>query len=83
MGDLIDNYLAVVAPWGFDPAQVVTPILFLHGGWDRVVPTSHGASLARHCPSAELWLRPDDGLISVLNSGAAAMDWFREHADER
>ncbi len=82
-GGLIDDDLAYVAPWGFDPAQVVAPILFLHGGRDRVVPSSHGEWLARRCPSAELWLRPDDGHISALNSGAAAMDWLREHADGR
>jgi pimeloyl-ACP methyl ester carboxylesterase len=79
-GGLIDDDLAYVAPWGFDPAQAIAPILFLHGGRDRVVPSSHGEWLARRCPSAELWLSPEDGHISVLNSGAAAMEWLREHA---
>jgi hypothetical protein len=44
------------------------------------VPSSHSEWLARRCPSAELWLSPEDGHISVLNSGAAAMEWLREHA---
>jgi pimeloyl-ACP methyl ester carboxylesterase len=79
-GGLIDDDLAYVAPWGFDPAQAIAPILFLHGGRDRVVPSSHSEWLARRCPSAELWLSPDDGHIAVLNSGAAAMEWLREHA---
>src|SRR5918999_494757 len=35
-GGLIDDDLAYVAPWGFDPALVVAPTLFLHGGRDRV-----------------------------------------------
>jgi hypothetical protein len=31
---------------------------------------------------AELWLYPEDGHISVLNSGAAAaMSWLRELAE--
>jgi pimeloyl-ACP methyl ester carboxylesterase len=81
-GGLIDDDLAYVAPWGFDPARVVAPTLFLHGGRDRVVPSSHGEWLARRCPSAELWLRPDEGHISVLNQSAAAMEWLREQADE-
>ena len=81
-GGLIDDDLAYVAPWGVDPAQVIAPVLFLHGGRDRVVPSSHSEWLARHCPSAELWLSPDDGHISVLNSSAAAMEWLREHADQ-
>jgi pimeloyl-ACP methyl ester carboxylesterase len=79
-GGLIDDDLAYVAPWGFDPAQVTAPVLLLHGGRDGVVPSSHGEWLARRCPSAELWLSPDDGHISVLNSAEAALDWLRERA---
>ena len=68
-GGLIDDDLAYVAPWGFDPARTTAPTLLLHGGW-----------LARRCPSAELWLYPDDGHISVLNQSAAALAWLKEHA---
>jgi pimeloyl-ACP methyl ester carboxylesterase len=79
-GGMVDDDLATVAPWGFDPGQVGAPVLFLHGGQDRVAPCSHGRWLARHARSAELWLRPDDGHISVLNSGEAAMGWLRDRA---
>jgi pimeloyl-ACP methyl ester carboxylesterase len=81
MGGFIDDDLAGVGAWGFDPAVIVAPALFLHGGRDRMVPSSHGEWLARRCPSAELWLRPDDGHISILNQGAAALAWLREHAE--
>ena len=81
-GGLIDDDLAYVRPWGFDPARVIAPTLLLHGGRDRVVPSSHGEWLARRCPSAELRLYPDDGHISVLNHAAAAMGRLREHADQ-
>ena len=80
-GGLIDDDLAYVAPWGADPARITAPTLLLHGGRDRVVPSSHGEWLARRCPSAELWSYPDDGHISVLNHGAAALVWLKEHAD--
>jgi pimeloyl-ACP methyl ester carboxylesterase len=80
-GGLIDDDLAYVVPWGFDPAQIIVPVLFLHGGRDRVVPSSHSEWLARRCRSAELRLCPDDGHISVLNHSVAAMDWLWEHAD--
>ncbi len=81
-GGFIDDDLAGVGPWGFDPADIVAPAIFLHGGRDRVVPSSHGEWLARRCPSAELWLYPGDGHISVLTSGAvAAMGWLRERAE--
>ena len=82
IGGFIDDDLAGVGAWGFDPADVVAPALFLHGGRDRVVPATHGEWLARHCPSAELRLYPEDGHISVLNCGAAAaMSWLRQRAD--
>ena len=32
-----------------------------------MVPAAHGERLARRCPSAELWLHPEDGHISILN----------------
>jgi pimeloyl-ACP methyl ester carboxylesterase len=79
-GGLIDDDLALVAPWGFDPADVRMPVLFIHGGRDRVVPSSHGEWLARRCPSAELRSFVDDGHISVLSLASAAMEWLRSHA---
>ncbi len=78
---MIDDELAYVNPWGFSPGQVASPVLILHGGQDRMVPSAHGAWVARHCPAAEEWLRPDDGHVSVLRSSAvAALDWLAERA---
>jgi pimeloyl-ACP methyl ester carboxylesterase len=75
-GALIDDDLAYVAPWGFDPAQVTAPVLLVHGEQDRSVPCAHSRWLAGRCPAAELWLCPADGHISVLSSGAAALAWL-------
>jgi pimeloyl-ACP methyl ester carboxylesterase len=73
---MIDDDLAYVAPWGFDPATIAAPVLFVHGGRDLIVPSSHGEWLAGVCPHAELRLSPDDGHISILNSGADALEWL-------
>ncbi len=80
-GGMVDDDLAFVAPWGFDPVQISTPVLIVQGGQDRIAPSSHGKWFAHNIRSAELWLRPDDGHISVLNSGAEAMDWLLERAN--
>jgi pimeloyl-ACP methyl ester carboxylesterase len=77
---MLEDNLAYVAPWGFEPSQVTAPVLLLHGDEDRIAPSSHDDWLSRRISSAELWLRPGDGHISVLNSAPAAMDWLREHA---
>jgi pimeloyl-ACP methyl ester carboxylesterase len=79
-GGLVDDDLAYVAPWGFDPAQVRPPVLLMHGGRDRIAPAAHGEWLRRRCPSAQLRLHPADGHISVLNSADSALDWLSERA---
>nr|WP_141715227.1 alpha/beta fold hydrolase [Micromonospora rhizosphaerae] len=81
-GGLIDDDLAYVSPWGFDPARISAPVLLLHGDRDGIVPSSHGEWLAGRCPGAELRRYPDDGHISVLRHGEAALAWFRRRADE-
>jgi pimeloyl-ACP methyl ester carboxylesterase len=77
---LIDDDLAYVNPWGFDPADVTAPVLLLHGRRDRVVPSSHAEWLARRCAGAELRLSPDDGHISIVTSAPSALEWLRERA---
>ena len=79
----IDDNLACVTPWGFDPAQLDVPTLLLHGDRDRVVPPSHSEWLARNCPSTELRLSSGDGHISVLNSAEMALEWLREQAHQQ
>ena len=76
LGGMVDDDLAYVAPWGFDPGHIRSPVLILQGGKDRIAPNSHGQWLASHIRSAELWMRPEDGHISVLNSAEAAIVWL-------
>ena len=53
-------------------------MLLLHGGQDRVVPSSHGEWLAATCRRRQLRLYPGEGHISVLNSAVSALEWLRE-----
>lgn len=79
-GPMVDDDLATVGDWGFDAAEIVAPLLVLHGEADRVVPVAHGRWLATRCPTSQLWTRPDDGHISVLSSGPDALGWLAERA---
>ena len=79
-GGAIDDDVAYAGPWRFDLGRVAAPVLLVHGVQDRMVPSSHSEWLARHCATAELWLRPDDGHISVLRSAPAAIEWLWEKA---
>ena len=65
---LIDDDVAFVAPWGFDVTQIEAPVLLVQAGEDRSVPTAHADWLLRHCPRSELWLRPRDGHVSILDA---------------
>jgi pimeloyl-ACP methyl ester carboxylesterase len=77
---VVDDDLAYVTPWGFEVANITVPVLIVHGGADRVIPPAHGDWLLRHCQNAELWLRPHDGHISILDTCPVAMDWLRAHS---
>jgi pimeloyl-ACP methyl ester carboxylesterase len=74
---MLDDDLALVTPWGFDPRRIAVPVLLLHGGADRVVPADHGEWLARAIPGAELRRQPAAGHLSVLRAAGHALSWLR------
>lgn len=65
---LVDDEVAFVSPWGFDPADVVAPTLLLHGAADPVVPSAHARWLAARIPGADLRILPGDGHVSILDA---------------
>ncbi len=71
----VDRF-AVMGHSRYVPEQVAAPLLLVHGEQDRMVPSSHSSWLAERVPGAELWLRPDDGHISVLSSAEDALAWL-------
>lgn len=77
---LIDDDVAFAAPWGFDLARIVAPVLLVQGEGDRVVPAKHASWLVAHIPRASLWMRLDDGHVSVLDVVPDAMDWLLERS---
>lgn len=72
----IDDDLAFVRPWGFDPARITAPVLVQHGERDRCVPIAHGRRLATLCPTAEFLPYSADGHVSVLRNGATTLEWL-------
>ncbi|HUG50296.1 MAG TPA: alpha/beta fold hydrolase [Terrimesophilobacter sp.] len=79
-GGLVDDDLAFVAPWGFDVSDIRAPVLLVQGGQDRVIPPAHAEVLLRQCTDGELWIRPNDGHISILDACPLAMDWLLAHS---
>lgn len=80
-GGLVDDDLAYVAPWGFEPSSILRPVLLLHGTADRIAPVAHAEWLASRIPSAGLWKAGDEGHVSVLRHAETALEWVRTLAD--
>ena len=73
---LIEDDLALVAPWGFEVSAITVPVLLVQGGDDRVIPAAHANWLLTHLHDPELWLRPRDGHLAILDACPLAMDWL-------
>jgi pimeloyl-ACP methyl ester carboxylesterase len=73
---MVDDDVALASPWGFDPASTRIPVLLVQGGRDKVIPPQHAHDLLAAIPSAQLWLRPQDGHVSVLRALGVALDWL-------
>jgi pimeloyl-ACP methyl ester carboxylesterase len=75
---LVDDDVAFVAPWGVNLTAITSPVLLIQGGEDRVIPPAHAHRLLGLMPdAAELWLRPRDGHVSILDALPVALDWLR------
>ena len=77
---LIDDDVAFTRPWGFELEDVRVPVLLVQGEGDRVVPRRHAAWMLSRLPDATLWMRLDDGHVSVLHTVPDTMDWLLDHA---
>jgi hypothetical protein len=55
---IIDDYLSLTAPWGFDLAEVRCPSTVMVAEDDTTVPPAHGRWLAAHLPTPGLLLVP-------------------------
>ncbi|MDX6486785.1 MAG: hypothetical protein QOF43_1938 [Gaiellaceae bacterium] len=61
----VDDNLAFVADWGFDPTEIEVPLLLLQGAQDKFVPASHFEWFAAHIPAAEARLEADQGHLTL------------------
>ena len=75
-----DDDLALVRPWGFDPAAIEVPVSVWQGGQDRMVPFAHGTWLAAHIPTARSHLYEDEGHLSLLMQMERVLDDLLERA---
>jgi len=76
----IDDDVASVGDWGFDPGSIAVPTLLMHGTADRVTPAAHSRWLAEHIAGANLLEVPGASHISVMTRAHHALDWIAAQA---
>ena len=62
----VDDDLAFLRPWGCELDEIAVPILVVQGRQDLMVPWAHGEWLAGNLPSAEAWLREEEGHLTLF-----------------
>jgi pimeloyl-ACP methyl ester carboxylesterase len=77
----LDDDIAFLGPWGFDPGSIDRPTLLLHGEDDRFVPVSHGRWLAARIPAAEARIGAGDGHLTLIERRMREVnDWLLAHS---
>jgi pimeloyl-ACP methyl ester carboxylesterase len=61
----LDDDLAFVKDWGFDPSEVAVPTSLWQGTADLMVPCAHAEHLAALMPQATLHLEEGEGHLSI------------------
>jgi pimeloyl-ACP methyl ester carboxylesterase len=62
----IDDNLAFVSRWGFEPSAIARPVLVVQGGDDLMVPRQHGEWLAATIPGAESRIDDAHGHLTLV-----------------
>jgi len=74
-----DDNVAFVRAWGFEPADIGTPVLLLHGVHDLMVPPSHGRWLAERIPGVDARISESDGHLTLLKGRVPEVhEWLLE-----
>ncbi|WP_328367351.1 alpha/beta hydrolase [Streptomyces sp. NBC_00445] len=72
----LDDDLALLSSWGFDPTAITRPVLLWHGALDTFSPVGHFKWLADRIPRARPVLDPDAGHFGALKALPAVLDWL-------
>lgn len=72
----IDDALAFCRPWGFDPADIRSPIMLWHGVQDVFSPVGHSRWLARRIPGATAVLEPAAAHFDALHALPRILNWL-------
>jgi pimeloyl-ACP methyl ester carboxylesterase len=72
----IDDALAFCSPWGFDPADVVAPVLLWHGAEDVLSPVSHTYWLASKIVGSRVQIEPGAAHFGAFQVVLEVLAWL-------
>ena len=76
----LDDDIAFVSSWGFDPGSIRVPTLIMQGDADLMVPFAHGRWLASAVPSAVVQLLAGEGHLSLEKRIPDVHAWLLDQA---
>lgn len=65
VGGWVDDELAFLQPWGFDPAGISLPVLIRYGLTDVFVPSAHGEWLSANVPGCTVKINDEAGHLGA------------------
>ncbi len=68
--------------WGFDVADITTPVYLWHGDDDLVIPLSHGERMAALLPNSRLSIVPGQGHLAMLDAAEEAIEMILAVRDD-
>ena len=69
--------------WGFELAEINTPVYLLYGDADNIVPLRHGEHMAQRLPNAELRVREGEGHLGGLGASEEIFNDLLSHWPRR
>jgi pimeloyl-ACP methyl ester carboxylesterase len=77
----IDDSIAFISPWGFEPAEIKVPVLVWHGQDDMFSPVAHSRWLADRIPSASMFIQAGAAHFAAIEVVPDVLSWLISPAD--
>jgi pimeloyl-ACP methyl ester carboxylesterase len=72
----IDDSIAFISPWGFEPAEIKVPVLVWHGQDDVFSPVAHSRWLADQIPNASMLIQPGAAHFAAIEVMPDVLSWL-------